>query len=206
MSANIETPTSSAQLRIRPARSEDAADIARLFLIASDGLAAYIWSRNRPSGTSILENGAMRYARRNTAFSYENCTIAEMDGSVAGMLHSYQMPHGGGHETDPVLRPYAELEDAGSLYISGIAVHSDYRDLGIGNRLLDMAEAKAAALGIGRLSLICFAENRGAMRLYLKRGYHPIDRRRIVKHPALRYKRGDALLMRLDLPRTAAAA
>ena len=206
MSANNEPPAISAPLRIRPARSDDAADIARLFLIASDGLAAYIWSKNRPAGMSILENGAMRYARQNTAFSYENCTIAEVDGSIVGMLHSYQMPFGGGHETDPVLRPYAELEDAGSLYISGIAVNSDCRGLGIGNRLLDVAEARAAALGLSRLSLICFAENRDAMRLYLKRGYHPIDRRKIVKHPSLRYKRGDALLMRLDLPRACAAA
>lgn len=206
MLANVEYPKASDWLKIRPARVEDAADIARLFLVASDGLAAYIWSRNRLPGRNALETGAMRYSRRNTAFSYENCDIAEIGGKVVAMLHSYRMPFGAARETDPILKPYSELEDAGSLYISGIAANSEYRGQGIGNRLLDLAESKAAALGIDRLSLICFAANRGAMRLYLRRGFRPIDRRMIVRHPSLRYKRGDALLMRLDLPRPHAAA
>ncbi len=48
---------------IRPARREESAEIAKLFLISSDGLAAYIWSQIERPGLSLIEIGAERYTR-----------------------------------------------------------------------------------------------------------------------------------------------
>ena len=45
---------------VRHARKEDAAQIARLFLISSDGLAAYIWSRLAAPGETVAD--AVRWA------------------------------------------------------------------------------------------------------------------------------------------------
>jgi len=185
--------------RVRSAVAGDAADIARLFLISSDGLAAYIWERDRAPGTELLTHGAERYARRNTAFSFENCTVATSGDRVIAMLHAFEMPFSDEVESDPVLRPYAELEDPGSLYISGIAVDEDRRGTGIGAALLDTAERIAASRGLDRISLICFEANHGALRLYRKRGYEEIGRRPLVPHPSLHYTEGDALLLRLGL-------
>ena len=180
---------------IRPAIREDSAAIAELFLISSDGLAAYIWSGMGMPRLSLIEIGTQRYAREGMAFSYQNCLMAETAGGVAGMVHSFEMTAGREAEDDPVLRPYAELEDAGSLYITGIAVHPRSRDAGIGTRLLEAAHDRARRLTLPRVSLICFERNAAAMRLYHRHGYAERDRRAIIPHPTLHYKDGDAILL-----------
>ncbi|MGE0501265.1 MAG: GNAT family N-acetyltransferase [Rhizobiaceae bacterium] len=184
---------------LRPARISDTADIARLFLISSDGLAAYIWSRFARRGQNLEEVGAARYARQGTAFSYENCDLAVIGQTTVGMAHAFPMPPRAAGETDddPVLAPYAELEDSGSLYLSGLAVDEERRGQGIGAALLDRVEGRAAALRCPRVSLICFDRNHRAMTFYRRRGYREIARRPLVPHPALRYRDGDAVLLGL---------
>ena len=182
---------------IRRARRKDCADIAALFLISSDGLAAYIWGQMDMPGLSLQQIGEQRYAREGVAFSYENCLVAEREGKVVGMLHCFPMEPrtDGDEETDPVLKPYAALEEPDSLYISAIALYPDYRSLGIGTRLLQAARVRARSLGLSRLSLICFDANEGAMRLYRRHSYRESDRRPIVPHPSLHYSEGDAVLL-----------
>lgn len=184
---------------LRQATCDDCARIARLFTIAAAGLAEYIWSRVGMPGLSILEIGERRFARENTAFSYQNALVAEKDGSVIGLMLSFPMmaPPAGERKTedDPVLAPYSELEDHGSLYISTLAVFNEHRGLGIGTRLLEEAARRARALGLERLSLICFEKNTGAFRLYRRLGFRELARRPIVPHPFLRYREGDAILL-----------
>ena len=48
------------RLRIRQAVKKDSAEIARLFLISSDGLAEYIWSQAAEPGESVAAAGARR--------------------------------------------------------------------------------------------------------------------------------------------------
>lgn len=192
------------ETRLRPATRADCADIARLFLIASDGLAAYIWSCMDMPGLSLEEIGTRRYAREGVAFSYQNCVIAEQGDAIVGMLHAYEMarPDAPQPEEDPVLRPYSELEDYGSLYISGVALYPQWRGAGIGARLLDDAAARATMLGLQRLSLICFERNVRAMALYRRRGFREIDRRPLVPHKSLKYADGDAVLMARPVARS----
>lgn len=186
-------------ITLRQAVREDCARIARLFMMASDGIAEYIWSRVDAPGLSLLEIGERRYAREGTAFSYQNCLVAEKDGAVVGMLHSYPMqarePGDTSADMDPVLAPYAELEDYGSLYISALAIFHEYRNLGIGTRLLEEARRRARALGLARTSLICFEKNTKALRLYQRFGYYELRRRPIVAHPFLHYREGHAILL-----------
>ncbi|MEX1109008.1 MAG: hypothetical protein WEC00_08870 [Dongiaceae bacterium] len=101
-------------LVLRAARRGDCVDIARLFLASSDGLAEYIWAPHVDGRGSLITVGTARYAREGVAFSFQNCIIAECDGHIAGMMHSFPMDEpadGAAPEADPVLRPYAELED-----------------------------------------------------------------------------------------------
>ena len=196
MTMTLTRPAAPA-LRVRPARRDDAQEIARLFLISSDGLAAYIWSRLAVPGETLADVGARRYARTGTAFSFENCLLATRGGAVAGMAHAFPMPArtAGEREDDPVLAPYAALEDAGSLYLSGLAVDEQHRGRGIGGALMDNVERLAFEIGCPRVSLICFERNEGAMRFYRRRGYREIARRPLVPHPTLRYAGGDAVLL-----------
>jgi GNAT superfamily N-acetyltransferase len=193
----VSVPAPVPALLVRRARMTDAAEIARLFLVSSDGLAAYIWSRLAQPGETLAETGTRRYARTGTAFSFENCLLATVDGAVAGMAHAFPMPARAADEVedDPVLAPYAALEDAGSLYLSGLAVDEEHRGRGIGSALMDRVEGLATATGRGRVSLICFEQNEGAMRFYRRRGYRETARRPLVPHPTLRYAAGDAVLL-----------
>jgi GNAT superfamily N-acetyltransferase len=181
------------KVTIRPARAEDSATIAQLFLISSDGLAEYIWSKVAESGESPLEAGTRRYAREGVAFSYQNCVLAEDDGTVIGMAHSFPMD--ADPEAEPVLRPYAELEDYGSLYLSGVALFAEHRGRGIGTRLMAAVDERARALSRPRVSLLCFERNEGAMRLYRRLGFKELARRPVVPHPLLHYSDGDAVLL-----------
>ncbi|PUB10400.1 GNAT family N-acetyltransferase [Yoonia sediminilitoris] len=190
-------------VQIRHAVRDDAEAIARLFLISSDGLAAYVWSRDKPSGTDLLEHGANRYARSGTAFSYENCWVAKVSGNVVGMIHAFPMPIGDrAVEDDPILKPYADLEVPGSVYVSGIAVQEEYRGRGIGTLLLDQVEDAAATND--HISLICFEQNDRAMTLYRRRSFVEVKRRPLVPHPTLKYTQGDAVLLAKQLQQTPA--
>lgn len=190
-----------ANLDIRWAKKADARDIARFFLISSDGLAAYIWGKMDRPGLSLEEIGAARYAREETAFSYQNCQLAVMEGATIGMAHAFEMAADAepSVEEDPVLRPYAELEDPGSLYLSGLAVSGRHRGHGIGAVLMEHVEKHARSEGLARVSLICFERNEWALRFYTRRGYREIARRALVPHPSLHYRDGDALLLVRDV-------
>lgn len=151
-------------------------------------------------GLSLLEIGERRYERVNTAFSYQNCVVAERAGEVIGMLHAFVIepagpePAAAAAAIDPVLRPYAELEAPCSLYVSALALLPAERGRGVGTRLLEVARERARAVGCPELSLICFAANAGARRLYERQGFRVIDRRDIVPHPMI-HATGGALLM-----------
>lgn len=185
------------QTTIRRARRDDCLDIARLFRIASDGVADYIWGNMATDGRDPLAVGAERYRREGVDFSYQNCLIAERNGQIVGMMHSYLMARDREPPTadfDPVLRPYAELEAPGSLYISGLAFYPAARGQGLGTRFLEFARARAIRHGAPSVSLIVFERNEGARRLYERHGFHEIDRRPVVPHPLIHFT-GDALLM-----------
>jgi GNAT superfamily N-acetyltransferase len=147
----VASPSTGSDPVLRAARPEDCRRIAELFEISSDGVADYVWSRLQEDypGLSLLEIGERRYARENTGFSYQNCVVAERAGEVIGMLHAFVIEPAAGPsaaaDIDPVLRPYAELEVPGSLYISGLALVPGERGRGVGTRLLEIARERARA-------------------------------------------------------------
>jgi ribosomal protein S18 acetylase RimI-like enzyme len=188
-------------LVVRSARKDESRIIAELFEISSDGVADYIWSTLQADypGLPLLEIGRRRYERENTAFSYQNCLMAEDQGQVLGMMHAYPVapPSDSApapQQLDPVLRPYAELTAPGTLYIAAIAVWPEFRAQGAGTRFLAAARERAQDLELRELSLLCFAGNTGARRLYERTGFVVCDWRPVVPHPMIRHT-GDVLLM-----------
>ena len=186
---------------LRPATREDSRKIAELFRIASGGVAEYVWSTLAPEypGLTPLEIGTRRYARDEGAFSYYNCTVAELCGEVIGMLHAYPMEvqpeqEEAGEPIDPVLEPYARLEVPGSYYICAMAVFPEYRGKGLGARMLEIAKDKARESGCREESLLVFEQNEKAVKLYEHNGFGVIDRAPVVPHESIRYT-GEVLLM-----------
>ena len=94
----------------RPATREDARKIAGLFAIALSGVAEYVRGALAPQspGPTPLEIGERRYAREEGAFSYKNCTFAELGGEVIGTLHAFPMKKNPRRPTSP-LPPYCSL-------------------------------------------------------------------------------------------------
>jgi len=190
------------KVNFRPATRADARVIAELFRISSEGVADYVWSQiDDPeyADLDLLERGAKRYLREGVDFSYQNCDIAEIDGEPVGMLHAYVMGEDVGNvpdDIDPILKPYAELEEPKSLYVSGLALFDEYRGRGIGTRLLDFAYKRARAEGMKKISLICFEDNKDAYRLYEREGFESRKRRPVEYHELIHHEGHAALMVR----------
>lgn len=186
------------EISLRAATPADCRAIAMLYRMSSDGVADYIWSKLAAPGEDILDVGERRYARSNTDFSYQNCTMAELSGTPAGMLSAFPMhvdPEAAPDpDPDPVLSPYAILEEDNSYYVCGVAVFPEYRGRGIGTRLMAKAEERAREKGFSKLSLIVFEKNSGAKRLYERLSYYEAARAAVVPHPLI-HMDGDAVLM-----------
>ena len=183
-------------VEFRSAVRADARAIARLFQISSEGASDYIWSQLAEPGQDLLDVGAIRYARDDVDFSYQNCLIAEAGGQVIGMMHSYVMRHDplAVPTTDPVLAPYADMEVPDTLYISSLALHEGWRNRGLGVQFLAHAQERADQLGLNGLSLIDYAANTGARRFYERHGFRIIKTCQVTPHPMIRVT-GDAYLM-----------
>ena len=200
------------KLIYRPARESDCDEIAALYQISSDGVADYIWSTLAQPGEDLLEVGRRRYARRDSNFSFENCTIVEDRASpdqageqgiveTVAMLVAFPMHVDPLYEEgDPVLRPYSELEEDGSYYVCGVAVKEQWRGRGIGSQLMTRAESDCRSKGFDKISLLVFDQNRGAKTLYDRLGYKVADRRKVILHPLIHYD-GEVLLMVKTLDR-----
>lgn len=179
----------------RPARKDDARAVAELIEIAGEGIPTFLWSLQAASGESPLEVGTARAAREDANFSYRNAIVAERAGDVIGLLLGYRLEPAGAQEIAdlsrriPILRPLLELEQRvpGSFYINALAVRPGHRGEGLGGRLLAEAETLADEAGCAQLSVIAFAQNEGAVRLYRRHGYELRDRRPLVPHPCYPY-------------------
>jgi ribosomal protein S18 acetylase RimI-like enzyme len=167
---------------VRPATPADAADLARLVDLASEGLARRFWAELAEPGEDVFAVGARRAARGEGAFSWRNAAIAEMGGAVAGGLVSYRL----GDAPEPVeglpavARPLVELENRapGSHYVNVLATYAAFRGRGVATALLRHA---ARAAGAAALSLIVADGNATARRLYEGFGFVERARRPIVK-------------------------
>ncbi len=188
-----------AKFLIRPARKDECRRIAELYSAASNGVADYIWSTLAEPGEDFLEVGQRRYERVGTVFSYENCTMVELDDRAIGLLVAFPMEvDADREEPDPVMVPYRVLEEDQSYYVCGIAIDAEHRGKGIGTQLMAEAEKSCRELGLKKLSLIVFEQNMDAKRLYERLGYAETRRYPVVPHPLIRSK-GYALLMVKDI-------
>lgn len=179
---------------LRPARRDECRLIAEFYRVSSDGVAEYVWSKRAAPGEDPIDVGARRYERDDSPFGYRNALLADVGGIVAGMLVAFPMEASTVGEDDPVLAPYARLEEPNSYYLCSMAVRPEYRGRGLGSQLLTHAEGEARRRSLSKLSLCVFEANHGATRLYARHGYVEVRREPVVPHPLI-HPTGAALLM-----------
>lgn len=192
---------------IRSATAKDAADIARLIDISSDGVATIEWHQQaQRENCDPLDIGTRIYQNPEGNYSWKNCTVVERSNKIAGMLLTFAMPDNQTrdinkrphiNDTD-VFAPYLYLEEPNSWYICGIAFYPEHRGQGLGSRLMQLANEQAKDNGFTTLSLVAFEQNKGSVHLYERLGFRITDHAPVIPHPLIRHT-GEAVLMIADV-------
>jgi ribosomal protein S18 acetylase RimI-like enzyme len=192
-------------VEIRNARVTDIPHMAYFAIQAFGGYAEVMYENVIPGRTvqQIMEH---RFSRSGTTSSITNSRIAEDSGTVLGGLHAFPADLAANDpvdlliskDRDLVFAPFEHLHSDGSYYINAVAVYPGYRGQGVARRLMEEAEAEARDQDYTDASLITFAENVAAVRLYRNLGYREFARQPVVYHPSLDYS-GDLLLMTREL-------
>ncbi len=187
-------------MHIRKANRSDVNDIAKLALIAGEGIPAWFWKQSAADTQSMEDAGAAKLLSETENFSYRNVHVAVIDDKVAGMILAYRLPDEDNaedlDELPEFIRPMVELEQCvpGSFYINMLATFPQYRNMSIGTKLMRMVDSLASDAGCSLTSIEVFAQNEGALRLYRRLGYEVAEKRRVVPHECHPYD-GELLLL-----------
>jgi ribosomal protein S18 acetylase RimI-like enzyme len=151
---------------------------------AAEGFFRFLFGRRAPD---II---ASAYTEPDHDFSYQNVTFAERNNVILGMVSGFSSEqHQGSSDRTlkraagrsalrfaavkflcaPLWRFLDTIHD-GDFYLQAIAVDNERRGQGIGSRLIDSIEVRAASNGSTRLVLDVAAKNESARRLYERRG------------------------------------
>ena len=141
-------------------------------------------------GRRVADIVAAAYIQPDNDYSYQNVILAEHDKVIVGMASSFTARQRRSFSDQPLKRaagsPHVRMSvvttlcapllriletlDEGDLYLQAIAVDRELRGAGVGSTLIDSVEERAAASGSARLTLDVSARNKGARRLYERRG------------------------------------
>ncbi len=194
----------SSDISYRYATSEDSAAVASYICLAGDGLYEFLLDDLIPGFTSteILKWTVGVLA---SPLSYKNCFVAVVTGTnqIAGVINLFpaDLLHEQDHELINTqrwrfLEPVFNLRDQGSLFVNSLAVGRQWRQCGIGGRLLDHAYEQAKSDGYDRVSLHVWSDNLNAISFYEKRGFTILDRVALPAHPQFPDKSGSILMSR----------
>ena len=164
---------------IRKARLEDADAIARfIFMAEGEMIPFFTGHEDRAGALCVLREFIL--APVPCRYSLDIALVAEEDGVTAGAAFAF--PADSQPELDLLIlasvnaRGYNLKElffegEAGTYYLSTMAVDPRFRGRGIGTALMTAAEAEGARLGFARASLLVETEKEKARALYERLGY-----------------------------------
>lgn len=175
------------QLIIRPATPADASIIASALAMAlgEESMKMYCGEHYR----DVLEELARM---DNTQYSYHNALVAELNGKPAGAIVGYDGARL--HELrEPTLRliqdrtgqVFNNIENetnSDEYYLDSLGVLPEYRNLGIGGKLLTALRDKAFSQGYARAGLLVDTENPKAEHLYRSLGFQRVEVRKQFGH------------------------
>jgi len=149
------------ELRIRPLTDDDCLQtLTALLHAAYASLAAQGWNF-----TAVNQSVDVTRDRLAGAQGF----VAELDGRLVGTIAIRgPKPAGEAYIADP---PPPLYTTPGTAILSQLAVHPDCRGQGVGERLIDAAEAWAAAQGFAQIALDTAEPATALRRRYERRGY-----------------------------------
>jgi ribosomal protein S18 acetylase RimI-like enzyme len=174
---------------LRKARKEDAAGVLPLMMDAIGSIAYSLTGEDSPEeAMRVME---WFFCREENRLSYENVTVLEKEGQIAGFSLAYH-----GSRADVLDEPLkaalsargkpaaAIVREAGldEYYLDSLAVHSAFRGQGLGTLLLEEFEKQAVQAGWRKISLLAEEHNDGAQKLYKRMGFVPMDTLTVAGH------------------------
>jgi len=193
-------------MHIRKATPQDARIIAELADMAEEGMLVADW-RQQPGGQDDpLAIGEKVVLDTENALYYENVSLAEENNQIQGMVLLRQVVQKSLEDIAPILEKEPEFfvvwelvqQTTDHLYIHALAVYQDFRQKGLGQKLLDYAVQHTKDRGYDKLSLLAYEQNQKALPLYIRNDFQIMDRRPIPKESDVAYE-GDLLLMTKNL-------
>lgn len=175
-----------ADFEVQAATQEDASVLAKLIVIAGDGLPLRIWEMMREGDQDVMDVGTARAAREEGGFSFRNADVIRLNDEIASVIVSYPLLDRTSQDdinrAPSLFHPLLELENLAvpSYYINVLATFPHARGLGAATSLLHSMEQKARRANHSQLSLITGDIN-PARRLYERFGFRAMARRRISK-------------------------
>lgn len=205
MNEMLQTTASLAsKILVRDASSADARSLAELIAIAGAGIPEWLWAQMASPNEDVLDVGIRRAKRDVGGFSWTNAVVAEVDGSVIGMILGYRLEEEDEdlEQLPEILRPFLELERRvpGSWYINAFALYTPWRGRGIGTRLLAAASKRARDLGCRQMSVQTFSETPRSEAFYNRHGFRRIDSRRLPTPSPCHHGGDTVLLLRHEEP------
>lgn len=171
------------QPAIRPAHVDEDSAVAELLYETAGGMYD-LFTGGRERAARILRAA---YARDGNSASRETVTLAEIDGRIAGAMATFPVAEGDDRaraflrltlaRTPPwfwprtmrVFRLGGRLTPpapADALYVDALATDPAFRRRGVARALLEAAERRARAFGLGSLALDTAERNLAAQALY----------------------------------------
>ena len=193
-------------IQFREGRIEDCYRISELDDMASGGAIDYLFHDLIPN-IAPVQVVAQNLEQDNYPYTYKSAIVAKHCNRVIGFSLSYPAEF---HTISQEMRRYfpperlAHFNDffttrvEGSFFLDGLGVDPDYQRNGIGSRLIDFTKEKAHSEGYTALSLIVFADNIEAIRLYERCGFQTVKRIELQPHERIPHQ-GGCFLMNCEM-------
>lgn len=193
-------------VKYRAAKKEESYRIAELDYIASGGASEYLFHNLVPNSTPVQ---VVAHGLENDSYphSYHSAIVAEIDNEIIGMALSFPSKF---HCINDEMRkffPSERLEHFkeffsarvdNSYLLDALCVDKEYRNKGIGEKLLQKTIEKARNEGFFLLSLLVFADNHKAVKFYKNHGFTIEREVELKKHELIPHK-GGCLLMKAEI-------
>ena len=172
-------------ITIRRGRPEDAHHFSELVALSSPSLFSILF-------TSKVKNLMKRiFPHRRHYYSFDRSFFIEVDGKTAGMAQLHRLKPRRREKINltvllmkymnwrfpsriaPLLRSEKIIRNFSGkdCYLSNLAVYPEYRNLGLGTKLLGALEEEVKVIGKSRMLLHADVTNCSAIRLYERLGY-----------------------------------
>jgi ribosomal protein S18 acetylase RimI-like enzyme len=182
------------QLRYERGAIEDVPWLAQLIDLASDGIIDHLY-RDLIPGITPTQAVAFGLKNEDSPYSYKSAIVVRDRTDILGMALSYHSSH---HVISNEMRmvfPAERLSPLERLYtpkiqdgwfLDALCVTQSARRKGVGQRLIELTKDEAIERGCDVMSLIVFADNGSAIRLYERTGFAVS---RAIEVPSGRYIR-----------------